>query len=511
MCQISPRDAQLRWLDRSCTVNVTVTGRAGTPGGYAYVYAEASFVASSVLQDAYFSNYEVLDPDSQTIQGYTVTTTSNAVPQSETTYDVTYSYVNGAGATVTVKNVSVWQAVCQYDTYSPNNFIDALQLTIGGTQYTNSHPYYGPLQTSNYQLSFQTNAQNVVVTSGGTNTVTLQSMPCAAPYDFVDGEVFDGPVYSNDQIHVCGSPTFNGAPVSLLSGAPDEPYAWNVPGSVNIGGNYYPQGYTTDGNCNPNPTLAHGVEIAQNQSLPSLNTQLGLYGTATPPTGTLAGCTYTGPTMIELVTTSSGTTKMDVWSPLSSSPTTTSTCSGGSTFSQASPFIQNIPLPADGVVYVQNYILPTGALAPSVNDGSAPCFNPYQEDLPADNPTCLEGDTYVEGELHGQLTIASAANIIITRDLTVNCVDGNGAAVVTNPDTVSNCTSENNPDILGLSAKEDVLVSHNDPSDQVTQSTQDCLGNGFRRRYRYSRQHTHICNVEREPVQRHDGFRRDRQ
>ena len=47
-----------------CTVVLTVTGRAGVRGNYAYVYAQASFSASSVLDDAYYSNYEVLDPNS---------------------------------------------------------------------------------------------------------------------------------------------------------------------------------------------------------------------------------------------------------------------------------------------------------------------------------------------------------------------------------------------------------------------------------------------------------------
>jgi len=186
--------------------------------------------------------------------------------------------------------------------------------------------------------------------------------------------------------------------------------------------------------------------------------------------------------MIELVTASSGTTKMDVWSPLSSAPVTTSSCSGGSTFSTSTPFIQNISLPADGVIYVQSYTLPAGASAPVVNDGSAPCFNPYQVAQTADSSTCLEGDVYVEGELQGQLTIASAANIIITRDTTYNCVDGNNSASSTNPDTVAVCTTPpggRSPDILGLSALEDVVVAHNNPVDQVTQSSQDCSSSGF--------------------------------
>ena len=124
--------------------------------------------------------------------------------------------------------------------------------------------------------------------------------------------------------------------------------------------------------------------------------------------------------MIELVTVSNGTTYMDVWSPLSTAPVTTSTCSGGQSFSATTPFITHIALPADGVVYVQSYALSS---APTINDGSAPCFNPYQASQQSDSPQCLKGDTYVEGELHGQLTIGSAANIIVTRDLTYNCVN----------------------------------------------------------------------------------------
>jgi hypothetical protein len=67
--------------------------------------------------------------------------------------------------------------------------------------------------------------------------------------------------------------------------------------------------------------------------------------------------------------------------------------------------------------------------------------------------------------------------VLVARDY--NCVDGTGAAVVTNPDTVSTCSSPpsgRSPDILGLSAKYDVLVSHNDPTDQVTQSTGTAWG-----------------------------------
>ena len=220
------------------TVQLTVTGRAGTRGNYAFVRAQASFSTSSVLNDAYYSNIEVLDPNSQTIQGYNVTLTppgGNSTSQGETNKDISYTYSNGS-TNVTVSNVSVWTAVCNYDTYSPNYFIDTLGLTINGQQYSVTHPYYGPYMGSN-NFTFSINSQNTVVSSGPTTiTVQVPQLACESPYDFVSTETFNGPVYTNDQLHICGSPTFNGSPDSLTSGVPsDVPYLWNVPGSVQIG------------------------------------------------------------------------------------------------------------------------------------------------------------------------------------------------------------------------------------------------------------------------------------
>ena len=497
-------------------VVLTVTGRAGAPGSYAYVYAQATFSPQSVFDDAYYSNYEVLDPSSLTIQAIQVSVQPlNAVGQPvgtattpfETQYPITYTPTSG-GTPVTQ---SVWQAACQYETYSPNTFIDSLGLTIGGTRYSALYPYYGPYQDSS-SFSFYVGSGNTVQTLPNNATqVTVPatgSYPCEVPYEFVGGETFNGPVYTTDQPHVCdtgGAPDFTGSPMSLTSGAPSTipylpltPSPRDVPGSVlvtaqnsysttapiydngpypsSLIGDYVPAGYTVDNvNCNGHsdiPTLAHSVpnaagetlaELDGTQSLPSLNTSLQKYGSANPPIGTVGtGCLYSGPTMIELVTSGTGPTYMDVWSPLSTPALgTTSACSNGSNFA-TSPFIQGIPLPSDGVVYVQSC---TGCSWPTgFSDGSTPCPNPYQS-AQADATTafCLEGDAYIEGELKGQLTVASAANIIITRNITYQCVDGSGGALVTNPSAVTEqgCTTESTPDILGLSAQGDVVVAHN--------------------------------------------------
>ncbi len=485
------------------SIVLTVTGRAGTPGNYAYVTAQTNLSTSSVLDNAYFSNYEVLDPNSKTASSFTVTEEPTGCGSSsscftsayETTTDILYSYTAANGTTVQANSgnlESLWAAMCLYDSYQPNTFIDSL-----GLGYSYLHPYYGAY-FSNTGFSFTTNGNTLASGTSGTTTVTVSGLPCGAPYDFVNGETFNGPVYTNDQLHVCGSPSFNGAPISYQSGAPNNvPYLWNTPGATQITnansslypgvpvGDYVPAGYTTDNvNCAGSlnsvatPNLKQGLALNVNQSLPSLNSNLALYGGSVPPTGTGYGCTYVGPTMIELVT-SGTTTTMNVWSPLSSdSAVTTSSCSGGSTFSTSNPFITGIPLPTDKVIYVNNYTLKSGTAPPTVNDGSTPCFNPYQSSASVTSGSCYEGDVYIEGELSGQLTVASAANIMVTRNITYACASGSGPASSTNPSSVTACATEATPDLLGLSAQTDVLISGNNPSNTGA-STQNCSSNGF--------------------------------
>ena len=185
--------------------------------------------------------------------------------------------------------------------------------------------------------------------------------------------------------------------------------------------------------------------------------------------------------MIELVT-SGTTTKMNVWSPLSTNTTiTTPACSNNTSFLSSSPFIQGITLPTDGVVYVEDYTIPTSGVLPTVpNDGSTPCFNPYQYALDTSQPQCYEGDVYLEGELNGQLTVGSTANIIITRDLTYYCASGSGPASQTDPSSVPACEQGSAPNVLGLSAKYDVLISGNQPTNtNPLENPQDCASNGF--------------------------------
>ena len=461
---------------------LTVTGRAGSPGSYSYVTAQARFETSSVLDNAYFSNYELLDPNSPTEQGEDITVTPAGSTQA-TSVPITSFQLPGKGETM-------WSALCLYRTFAPNTFIDSLGTSgppppggLGFSSYSSSDPYYGPYYGGGF--AFTDAAGDTVQIPAASGDVG----PCGPPYDFVSGETFSGPVYSSDQVHVCQSPAFDGGSStqpSYTSGAPSSTvYPYDVPGSTavttaNSGANgpypsssvgyWAPQGWTEDTvNCgnNMSPQFAHGHALNGQESLPSYNDQLEEYANGTLGSGT--GCVYTGPTMIELVSSTTPPT-MNVWSPLSSSTATIPACrtpSGGSaqTFSTSHPFITGIPLPANGVIYVANYTASGSSSATCASyPGLGGDLNPYEDSihpgLGASSPSCTEGDTYVEGELKGQLTIASQANIIITRDITYACADGSGGANQTDPSSVSACTTETEPDVLGLSAYADILLSN---------------------------------------------------
>ncbi len=128
-----------------------------------------------------------------------------------------------------------------------------------------------------------------------------------------------------------------------------------------------------------------------------------------------------------------------------------------------------MPFPANGVIYVgKDTAGGTGAGACTIN----PYETASQPGLSARSTTCTEGDTYVERELKGQLTIGSQPNIVITRDITYSCADGSGPANQTDPSSVSACSTETNPDVLGLSAYGDIVLSN--PVDASGSSLASC-------------------------------------
>lgn len=182
-------------------VLLTVTGRATVGGSTAYRTVQVAFQNQGVLSDAYYSNYEVVDP----AQNSSLVTVQNGA---QTTY------YNEQAAPALQTGKTFWQSMCQYETWQPNTFIDGLGMAdpfTGGT-FSATTPYYGPFRGNAPDQS----ANNSVFTytypgtpSIGTATVTDA---CQPPVNFVYGETLTGRVYSNDQLWLCAIGPATGSP-----------------------------------------------------------------------------------------------------------------------------------------------------------------------------------------------------------------------------------------------------------------------------------------------------------
>ncbi len=186
----------------------------------------------------------------------------------------------------------------------------------------------------------------------------------------ITGNVLDGPMQSNDDFYLYGTPTFND---TVDSGDPDPtraPYWLDRAGGSDA------------------PVFKKGAPRGQRVvSLPP-NSKSLLTKVAVGQPGT--GCLYTGPTSIRV----SGS-RMTVVSPGSLS--TNPGCVGS-----------NLSLPANGTIYVQDI--------PGSGDPNYSASCPITVDWSGDD--CRKGDAFVDGTLGGQLTIAADNNIIITGNLT---------------------------------------------------------------------------------------------
>jgi hypothetical protein len=109
------------------------------------------------------------------------------------------------------------------------------------------------------------------------------------------------------------------------------------------------------------------------------------------------GCLYKGPTRIVLL--SSG--RMNVTSPFTTSS------------SYASCVGNNITLPANGVIHVQN--VPTAKTATCTGSQNRPGY-PITGDVTTYG--CRVGDVFLSGTLRGRLTIASENNVVVVSNTT---------------------------------------------------------------------------------------------
>lgn len=213
---------------------------------------------------------------------------------------------------------------------------------------------------------------------------------------FVTGDVINGPLATNDGIRILGSPTFAGTVTSAWPGTPVAPLP--------------------PANCAQTQIWVDGGSGAPNfSSCPVSSSKLnmppsspGLKGLTDPAIGGTQGCLFTGPTKITL--NSDGT--MNVVSPY----TLVSKCAAAVWPTAASI---NMPLPANGVVYVQN--VPIAPTDPNYKASNVACItNPLGYPIKSGDVTpypCSTGEAFVQGTLKGQLTIATDDTIVLAGNI----------------------------------------------------------------------------------------------
>jgi Tfp pilus assembly protein PilX len=223
---------------------------------------------------------------------------------------------------------------------------------------------------------------------------------------FGSQDVINGPLHSNDEVTICGSPTFGRSGQSPK----DDVQAENF-----ISGG---------GNCANNPVWNGQEQIMgsgwQTLQLPPSNEQLlqiadGGNSSNTSGCYANAGCVFTGPTQIQFGL-SGHTSQMAINNANINGGATTYYTVTGSSNNQ----------PSNGVVYVV--------------DGSGTCvaYTPQNTDYStSDNAGC--GNATVSGTYNASLTIATQGDIIISGNLLTNL---------------------SSTDLLGLIADDFVRVAH---------------------------------------------------
>jgi hypothetical protein len=234
-----------------------------------------------------------------------------------------------------------------------------------------------------------------------------------------DDEII-GKFHTNDTFFVSGTPRFNG---TVTSGCP----VVQTTDPCN-GRDVFVKQNTSD-----RPSFASRPNGGVILPMPASNSAIRREA---DPTQGGTGCLYTGPTRIVLK--SDG--RMAVNSP---STTTVPSCGVGA----------NATLPANGVIYVQNVpssrpnpatcssgrpwvSTPSGVTLDSTSAGST---YPASSDRTAWD--CRAGDVFIEGNLRGQLTIASENSIVPTGN--IRYVNGTAGS-----------------DILGLIAQNNISIYH---------------------------------------------------
>lgn len=242
-------------------------------------------------------------------------------------------------------------------------------------------------------------------------TVGYFSRAYSCDIQFAPIDTLDGPVYTKDAI-LLNNPLFKG-PVSTRwavgsTPAPDPAAPYRI----------------VDGGVGPQSAGFKPEYSSEDVTLPPSNDKI--QDKTDPAKGGQQGCGYTGPTRIVLK--NNGT--MDVTSPLTTR--TNAPCTRGTATAPNMTSAQNVPIPANGVVYVDASTASCGPANPKAFTPAAGDVTPYD---------CAAGDVFVEGVLSGKLTIAAKNDITVTGNVAYK----NGTT---------------GADVLGLVADGDVEIYH---------------------------------------------------
>lgn len=283
------------------------------------------------------------------------------------------------------------------------------------------------------------------------NPGNFNSSNCAAVY-FGPGDTLYGPVYSNDSIYVSNGPNFGSSSDPGAVTTHDPNCLFVSPGD----------GHGTPSTCAQANSSDVGTYNTTNSSYNAKLEPLPTTDTSLESIAAENGCVYSGPTTITLH--NSGTTEyMTV-----NSPDTPYTTNSGTQYNQTSGSNQDlntgnnnecyaggnssVPVPADGVVYVEN--TPSSQTCQSwANpfDGQSGSGNYSQLGMyygQTSSPDC-EGDAFVQGTVTGNLTISSQNDIIVDGNITYQDCGSSFNSTFSNQ-CVYNSTGTN--DALGLIA-----------------------------------------------------------
>lgn len=224
--------------------------------------------------------------------------------------------------------------------------------------------------------------------------------------NFVEGDVINGPLHTNDAMLIMGRPRYVGAATTS--------YPSCEPG---LDGVARPVASCYRAGAGANPDFQRGLTWTKPVVIPETIGDLRPY--VTQGSTDNLGCLYTGPTRIKFLPPGGGPAQMTVWSKWTQTNAGRNTACG-TTAALTSVAGATVAVPDGKLIFVQD--VPSTQTAPA--SGSCP-VNSIGDSLPQSGDgnrtsgeyNCRYGTAYVQGTLAGRTTIAADNNVVITDNL----------------------------------------------------------------------------------------------